>query len=314
MTLTQIILLALGLVVLLGILYSKNRSEDSDEEPVTVEPVAPEIESIPVGSWSMVDDSPRSFQSDDGGDPNGGPDLLAGLALAISRRGTLPKFIGVCCTSKGVDKSPVERMIALTNLGIPVYEGHNDYSSGDSELAQAIIAESKKGKHAIVLGGPAGDIAWAMKNGAHSHNISLHGLLEDTWNAEGDNSMPGYQRQGMRASSEYVNQKLKGRIYQIRRPDYYHLIKIENLPPAFRNTNDFIDRNRDLEAWDYACSNHIMSECRRLNSEQGLTTGALRIADVLAMASFCGIRWSDSGAIMSAIQHGFNIMKRHANQ
>lgn len=272
--------------------------------------VASPVSDLPIGDWIYIDDVVRSLTQDKGGDSNAAQDLVAVIAMGVKLKGTQPRFIGVGATKKGVSKDAAVKIIKASGLNIPVYEGANEYAATESELGNAIIRESKKGPLTAILGGPAGDLAWAMKNGAHSHNITLHALLEDTWNELGSEGMPSYQRDAMSASSRYVNSGLRGRIYQVRDPDYYHLLFRKNLPSAFKDTNDFINRNRGYKAWDVANSNHILAKNRRYNTNsRGTDTSSLRIADVLAMASYCGIKWNEGAKIMNAIQGGLDILK-----
>jgi len=271
------------------------------------------ISSIPdmsEGHWIYLDDLVLDLNSQKGGDTNAPQDLLAVLAMGVSKLGKKPKFIGVTCTKNGVDKAETVKIMKATALNVPVYQGNSEYSDGESELGIKIVEESQKGKLTVIMGGPAGDLAWALNHpDCHHWNITLFALMRNTWNAEGSESMPHYKREWMEETARYVAQKLSGRITEIEKPDYYHLIKRKNLPASFQDTGAFIERNRVFKAWDIANSNHVLANNRKYNAGINGNTGSLRIADVLAMAEYCGIRWHDAGAIMLAIQHGLDILQ-----
>ena len=300
-----IILLIVASVAAIAYNKKKKNKSQTDTAPVP-EPVLNGVPDLPVGDWIYIDECvPKTTKHE----TNGGPDMVATLALVVSRKGTKPRFIGVTCGQDGVDKSHTIEVVKGLAINVPVYEGSQEYEAGQSELGEAIIAETKKGKLNIILGSPAGDLSWAIKNGAHHHNIHLWALLVDTWNADSSDGMPHYQREAMAASAAHVDRTIPAdRKHYIRRPDYYYLIKTSNLPPIFRNTGAFIERNKKgLPGWAIANKAEIVNRNRQLNA--GLGGSPLRIADVLATAAYCGIPWNDAGRIMSGIQHGLDIMR-----
>lgn len=271
------------------------------------------IPDLPEGRWCYIDDIVPSLTSNQGGDSNAAQDLVASVALGIAKTGTKPLFIGASAvSSKGemVSKAAAVQIMQNLALNVPVYEGGDTYGPKRSELGEAIVRESKEGKLNIILGGPAGDLEWAFLNGANVANITLHALLIDTWNETGSSGMASYLTDAMKKSARYVVGRLGGRVFQVKSPDYYHLLFKKNLPESFKDTRAFIDRNRDLKGWNVANSAHILQRNTSLNNNSRNTdTGALRIADVLAMASYCGIKWNQGAAIMNGIQDGLDIMK-----
>lgn len=297
------VLIGLGVIALILIIkkvIDDKKDDEKEDKPVAQ---APSIPDLPIGRWCYIDDA------SEGNDSNYAQDLLCTVALQISKNGTRPAFIGVSTTPNGVDKGHVVEIMTAAALNVPVLQGHSQYRAGESELGNAIIAETKKGIFTICLGGPAGDIEWAFKNGAHTHNVTCHALLRGTWNAEGDKGVPDHMREDMRSSANYVASVLGDRLHEIRRPDYYHLLHVENLPNGFKETTEFINRNRDLLAWDVANKNSIVSENARLNAQQAFSTHLLRMADVLATASSLGINLGDTASIFNGIQNGLDIMK-----
>lgn len=286
----------------------KERKKFNEGNAPNPEP-APGITELPVGRWCYIDDI--------GGDPNWAQDLKANLAIAVSRKGTRPAFIGYTATRKGINVMHFFDIMEACGMSIPVYEGSPTYRPADSPLGRAIIEETKKGKFDIILGSPAQDLEWAFKNGAHVHNVSIWALLRNTWNAQDvkiDEGLPHWARDAMKKAAHYVAGAVQGRITEIEDPDYYHLIDTRNLG-AYKDDRAFIESNRKYKAWDVANSQRILDDNRRHNGSRfgGNTAKYLRIADCLAMAEYCGIRWNNGAAIMAAIQNGIDILTDRQN-
>ena len=291
---------------------NKNEPNGSVDNPIVGLPYepSPSVPEVPVGRWVYIDDLVMDLNENIGGDTNSAQDLLAVLSLGLSKLNEKPAFIGVSTTQNGVNKDPTVKIVRASALNIPVYEGNSAYSAGGSELGQSIIDMNKQGKMTVIQGGAAGVLAWALMNGAHAHNITLYALMRNTWNAEGNNGMPDYQREAMADTAAYVANKLNGRVFEIVRPHYYSLIdNRDSLPERFRNTNEWIESNRSNDAWHVANTPFIMNNNNLYNTGRPNHTGRLRIADVLAMAEFTGIGWRNKGGIFSSIQHGLDIMQ-----
>ena len=285
---------------------SRDRKKFNQSNPP--KPTPPKIPNLTTRHYCILDDGMMSLTSDQGGDSNSAQDILCSLAIRVSRFGDKPEFIGSTCTHTSASKDGFVKILRETALNIPVLEGTKSHHPGESELGHAIVAASKRGKFTVILGGSAQDLEWAFKNGAHVHNISIFALLRGTWNETGQ-GLATDQRRAMKQSANYVAESVKGRITEIRAPDYYHLIDTRNLLPDFRDTRAFIERNRKMRAWDVANTNHVLSENIRLNGQRfgKHTSGALRIADCLAMAEYCGVQFNDA-QLMNYIQHGLDII------
>lgn len=304
------IVIILICVAIVAIAYKAKIKKRKDKDKVDEFVESVKVADLPMGKWFYIDEGFANSNNSTQVDTNGSGDLIASLALNVAVRGTLPEFIGVTCGKNGVDKRATVEAIKALAVNVPVLEGHRHYSSGDSELSRKIIEVTKKGKYDCVLGSPAGDLDHAFRNGAHHWNVTLYALLRGTWNAGTSQLMPAFQTSAMKKSANSVAGILKGRIFEIVAPNYYHLLYKNNLPMTFRDTQAFINRNRDLKAWDLAFTKAISKENATMNKHQGLTTGALRLADVLATAKMLGIEKEDTKYIFDKIQEGLDIFKQ----
>ena len=219
--------LVVGLVLLLvgGGIYLKSRSDrkKDNEDSSSVDQVA--IPQVPKGRWIYGDECSTFSNGNIIGDSNGAGDLVSTLALNMSVSGTAPLFVGVVRTDDGLDDTHTRQIIESLEMDIPVYTGALEFRGGDSALAQAIITESNKGKVNVVWGAPAQDLMWALKNGANASNITLYALLYNTSNGDGSATRDEEIKASLTASTDYVYEQLEGRIYDVQRPDYYHLIQ-----------------------------------------------------------------------------------------
>ena len=280
-----ILILVIGAIVK-TVKDKKERKEFNERE--TPKPT-PSIADLPVGNYCIIDECTPEVAA--GRETNGAQDVQAQLYLLISETGTKPKFIGVSCGEHGVNKQPTIDAIKELCLNIPILEGAPTYAGAKSELSDAIVAESKKGVFKIYLGSPAGDVARAFKDGAHIHNIKLPRLLEKTWNEKINPS-----------ASKYVLDRLQDKSGAV--TEYYTLINRNNRPQPYKDEVAWINRNRDLKAWDIANSPEILKRNNELNNGKGV----LRIADVLAIAKDLGFE-RDYARIFNGIQHGMDICK-----
>ena len=301
--------IALAALLKFGYDEFKKRKDEKESGEQSQPTPTPTIAELPIERWCYIDDI--------GGDSNWAQDLLANLAIAVSRLGTRPAFIGYTATRSGINVMHLFEIMESSGMSIPLFEGAPTYRPADSPLGRAIIEETKKGKLDIILGSPAQDLEWAFKNGAHVHNVSIWALLRNTWNAQDvkiDEGLPHWARDAMKQSAHYVADAVKGRIVEIEDPDYYHLIDTRNLG-LYKDDRAFIESNRKYKAWDVANTQEILDSNRRHNGSRfgGYTAKNLREADCLAMAEYCGIRWYDGPTIMAIQQHGYDILTDRQN-
>ena len=290
------VVIGIILVLLIGaaVKASKDRKERKKFNQRETPTPTPAIADLPVGNYCIIDECTPEVAA--GRETNGAQDVQAQLYLLISETGTKPAFIGVSCGEHGVNKQPTINAVKELCLNVPVLEGAPTYLGAKSELSDAIVEHSKKGIFKIYLGSPAGDVARAFKDDSvHIHNIRLPRLLEHTWNEE-----INY------VSAKYVLDRLQDRSGAV--TEYYELIKRSNLPPPFQDTHTFINRNRDLKAWDMANTPEILKRNQELNAGIKDNTGVLRIADVLCVAKDLGFE-KDIARIFNGIQNGMDICK-----
>ena len=300
----EIILFVFGLGIL-GAIINKIKSDARKKKTPVAPPKPAPLADLPTGNWGIIADMVLSLNADKGGDTNEPQDLKSMVAMGIAKYGTKPMFIGCSTTPNGVSKKVALEIMRPSAFNIPVFEGFNGYEGGESELGNEIIRATKLGKFTLVNGSPAGDIAWALNNGAHTHNVTCHMVL--SWNETGDARLSRAQRSAMKRSAQYLKTKLGDRFIGIDAPEFLHLLYKKNLPAKFKDTTAFINRNRDIKSWDIANSPFIVKHNTSRNNHQGFTTGALRIGDTSAMMSFCGLAYNDATSAMSLIQQGLDI-------
>lgn len=278
--------------------YDKKSRKRKNKNADIAIPMSSEIADLPVGDWAIGDECMPATTEDT--EVNGGPDLLYTIAMEVSERGTKPAFIVVTVSEDGLDKRPTTEMIQLLALNIPVYQGHHEYRARPSEGGRAIIERSKQGPFDLVYGAAAHDLQWALQNGAHIHNITFYGLLRGTSN--------GKHMDGLEEAAEVVPRLLgESRMHEVTNYYYPHFSK--NLPAGYKDTEDFINRNRKLAAWDMTFSPEIMARARALNAAQGLSNGSLR-AGSDAQPQLLRLGYSDTnmGVMYSKVQHGIDIL------
>jgi len=241
------------------------------------------------------------------GDSNAAQDQAMALALNI-QAGYVPAVLGATCTRKYVGDEYLRIMLDAGGLDqIEIAQGHAKYEEAPSDLGRKIIEMSKLGRLDIDLGGPCCDLAWAMKSGAHNHNIFVWALLGGTWNAQDkhiDVSIKEHHRKNMKASADFVRRTLGNRLVEIPDPDYQKLLHKKNLPAQFRDTAKLIHDWRKYSMWDAVNTQWVITENIQGQGERFDTEG-LRIADVLATAERLGIK--SIGELFSKAEHGFQI-------
>lgn len=296
-----IVIVCLALVVLAVIKSSKKKKVDSN--PQKPETKDDRLADLPFGDWCWIDECKPAIA--EGDETNGAQDLMFALAYEVSTRGTRPKFIGVTKSQRhDIDKTPTLEIVRALCVNVPVYQGAAQYNSERSELSDAIVRESNLGRLDLISGGPAYDIQYAIQNGANNNNIRFFGLLRDTWNAE---NQPAFIE-----AAKIIPQVLgESKIREIKLPDFLHMLYVKNLPKEYKNTADFIDRNRDLRAWDIACSPGVIARNKQLNRNNSpeLTGGLRAGADCMALVSRDGADILDAGHLFSSVQHGLDIFK-----
>lgn len=270
------------------------------------EPAKPDalsnVEDLEVGDWAIGDEGIPATATVE---VNGGPDLLYNVSMEVSERGTKPAFIVVTVSEDGLDKRPTTEMVQLLALNIPIYQGYHQYRARESEGGRAIIERSKQGPFDLVWGASAHDLQWALQNGAHIHNITFYGLLRGTSNV--------MHYDGAEEAGKVVPRLLgESRMHEVTNYYYPHFRK--NLPPEYRDTKAFIERNRSkLAAWDATFTPEIMRRSMELNSvlskDISLTNGPLRAgSDAQAQLIRLGYADTDMGAMYSMVQHGLDIV------
>jgi len=158
------------------------------------------------------------------------------------------------------------------------------------------------------MGGAAGDVAQAVKQGANKANITLVGTLFGTSNE--------LRSGGAREAAKYLKGKIK--IINIGSPEYRVLI--DEMPVAGNgDENKLIKDNRSIRAWDAVFSPAIMKHAAELNllqSRKGRKHNIpLRISDFMnfdralsgSPATYKG--YKNYTAIMNRAKAGFNIMR-----
>ena len=339
---TELIILAIAIFLLIGFAISKKDKKKPVAKPVVAPAwfdanayltVNPDVQAAGVDAWTHYDTSGRDekrapyfgndgrievkpeldieagntiYIDDMGGDSNWAQDFVLAVAMYFAQTGKRIKFAGITSTKRGIDAEHAKEVAAAFPFDVPAYVGHTDYSQASSELGRKIVEESKKGRLNVVMGGTAGDLAWAIRNGANKANIYCYALLT-SWNQSGDASISDSQRAEMKKAADVVR-GLGSRLVDINDPQLRHLLFKKNLPEGYKDTEAFISRNRKLKVWDVANRNDVLVENQRLNNIQKFTTGRLRIADVLAMGALFGIKYNNAGGIMSGCQHGIDLL------
>ena len=301
----DILIVVCAALVIFAIVKSKSKKKTKQAGPTvpinTPEPAS--LLDLPFGNWCWVDEcKPASAEGDE---TNGAQDLIFALAYEVSTRGTRPRFIGVTKSQRHeIDKGPTLEMIKALCINTPVYQGAGKYGAERSELSDAIVNESRERELDIVSGGPAYDIQYALQNGANLNNIRFFGLLRGTWNAE---NQPAF----IEAARVIPSLLGESRVKEIKRPDYYHMLYRRNLPAEYKDTGAFIERNRDLVAWNLACSPAVIARNKQLNqNNDAKLTGGLRAgADCMALVARNGEDILNAGHLFSSVQHGLNIFK-----
>ena len=300
------IIIAVVLLVVVALVVSKKgkdkKSKGKEPAPIVVAPVQA-LADLPFGNWAWIDECKP--ERADGDETNGAQDLMFALAYEVATRGTRPRFIGVTRGQRGgTNKEPTLEIIRALCINTPVYAGHSEYKAAQSELSDAIVAESQDRNIDLVSGSAAYDIQYALENGANIRNVRFYGLLRGTWNAKTQHAF-------IEAARVVPSLIGEARMVEIKAPTYYHMLFRKNLPAQYRDTAAFIDRNRNLKAWDLACSHGIIERNKQLNrNDSAEMTGGLRAgADCMALVARNNQNVLDSGHLFSSVQHGLEIFK-----
>lgn len=287
----------IGLLIARGI-YAliKSKRKDKKPEPVAPQPVKPvsSLSTLKIAPWFYADDIVNNADKHDGGDPNSlCIDTLAGLLIAISQN-KLPEFIVASHNQRGTGEAVTAKLIRLLGLNIPVYAGLNAYGQGESPASRHIAQRSKEGVITPVFGGPVTDIAQAIRDGAHSHNMTpAYGTLGNTYNYNED-----------KAAGDYLRKKVV--IHEIDEHGYkMHLKPIQG---RYADLHGFFSRWKHLPAVDYCLRPWAMNLNAHYNQGRVGYPQKIVISDAMNVARYFGIDHTDLNAIMSAVEHGLQII------
>ena len=128
----------------------KARDDGDSRHQSIFTPIVSPVAEVPTGNWIYMDDIIGSLAGGVDGDTNSTQDLMAVLSMGLSKLNSKPAFIGVTVTGDSANKTATTEIIKAAALNIPVYQGHDSYREGDSELGRRIIELSQQGKINIV--------------------------------------------------------------------------------------------------------------------------------------------------------------------
>lgn len=309
----EIIIAVVVLAILLGGGYKYQSDRRKRKNAAVVADSAEPIEStleFKTGNWIYLDDIPRGLPNADqsnvvgriSGDGNGPQDLAFTLALALHYN-SLPKAIGVTPTRSGRDRFIAKSMVCASGLEIPVIYGAHINHMMPSPLADYIVAESRKSKLDIVVGGTVTDIAQALKQGAVVSNIRIIGTIYETSNEAGD-----------QAAADIV--KNSGvRIFNIGSPEYERLIRLMPQTPSI-DERALIKKWRHVKMWDRAFSPSVMEKSSAENQHQFGHNLPLRVSDSMNVdrllsgdpANYKG--YLNYPGIVARVENGLSIMSK----
>lgn len=312
-TVFLILLVAAVLIVGIDKLKKRKKREEPQEHSKPVEPTPPLVPHFPQIRLVRMDDAGSTLHQPSGSDTNWAQDQALSIALDADQ-GAMPLAIAATCGRKTASIQGLQYMLKAAAINIPVLQGHTKYEEAPSEFGRWIIKESKKGRLDFDIDGPVCDLAWAMKNGAHIHNIYGIALLGTTWNAQDkhiDRGLPARSRANMKASADYVRKMLGDRLIEIRDPEYKELLYRKNLPPQYRDTSVLIEGWRKYSFWDVMNTPFVLQNNREYNGSQ-YDTGGLRAADVKTTQLRYGIK--TLAELFARAEHGFQIIQARQDQ
>ena len=305
----EYLLIAAVVIGLILIASKKKKDKKPLAVPLPVVETVPVIEPIPTGRYITINDLTGSVETRvSQGDPDGHPDMQVQMCYAVHKH-ELPICIGVTSTGSAVHVEPMQSIMNVSGLGVPIVAGNPSLDAhtqnGDSPLSRLIAKESKRGALAIMCGGLLTDVAHSLKyNGAVGSNITLY----ETPNTHN-------QKVG-RGASEYCHARVKRVVSTPSKLLFQHLGKKGgNIKFLGKTPSKFIDDLRDNKAWNMANNPAVLQHIKELNTfmSEFQSNHPVRWADFMHNGDYFGIDPANAEQHYKIIVRGATLMKKYQN-
>lgn len=290
------------IAIAVGLIVRSIKDDDKDDTPSVQpqpQPVTPERRPVNFTNIVWDDDTPTKLTAGFDGDPNGCPDLCFAVFMGFNYN-AMPEAFVTTATGSGTGYNVVKQLLAAGHIDAPVYNGTADLFMGPSAAADFYVERSKQGHFYVCLGGPATNIAQAIKQGAVKENITIVGTLYGTSNEKQDQEAADYLKS---SGVKFINTGS---------PEYqvwmWEMPKEGNV-----NENALIEELRDIPMWDMAMSNAIVQKSSATNAFQFKHPSKLRVSDAMNLIKILSGN-PETDKSHANYNHAINIVRNGAQQ